>query len=116
MTAAELASSGISGMSASLKKLTCRRLLLCTRKRTQVGHRAMSVWCQERTHEPEQAAALQLSFALSWSQALRFEHESCGRAFQEQDERLRSLGCLAVGADSRGEFRHLCELSWQWPH
>ena len=72
--------------------------------------------CQERTHEPEQAAALQLSFALSWSQALRFEHESCGRAFQEQDERLRSLGCLAVGADSRGEFRHLCELSWQWPH
>jgi hypothetical protein len=36
--------------------------------------------------------------------------------FQEQDERLRSLGCLAVGADTRGEFRHLCELSWQRPY
>src|SRR4029077_6150698 len=51
-----------------------------------------------------------------WLQAFRFEHENCGRAFQEQDERLRNLGCLAVGANSRGEFRHLCELSWQWPY
>ena len=62
------------------------------------------------------AQALWGMFALSWLQAFRFEHGSCGRAFQEQDERLRSLGCVAVGADTRGEFRHLCELSWQWPY
>ena len=62
------------------------------------------------------AQALWGMFALSWLQAFQFEHGSCGRAFQEQDERLRSLGCVAVGADTRGEFRHLCELSWQWPY